>query len=72
MLAGAMCVLASHRVTVAGGERQVAYRTDMESVSVEKETANFIAAHVDSLTRQGVSLELRGAVPRQASASGTV
>ena len=28
VLAGAMCVLASHRVTVAGGERQVAYRTE--------------------------------------------
>jgi DNA-binding response OmpR family regulator len=57
VLARAMRVFASHRVTVAGGERQVVYRTGMEFVGVEKETADLIAEHIDSMTRQGLSLE---------------
>jgi hypothetical protein len=43
VLARAMRVFASHRVTVAGGERQVVYRTGMEFVGVEKEIADLIA-----------------------------
>ena len=57
VLARAMRVFASHRVTVAGGERQVVYRTGMEFVGLEKETADLIAEHVDSMTRQDLSLE---------------
>jgi len=57
VLARAMRVFASHRVTVAGGERQVVYRTGMEFVGVEKETADLIAEHIDGMTRQGLAAE---------------
>jgi len=57
LLARAMRVFASHRVTVAGGERQVVYRTGMEFVGVEKETADLIAEHIAGITRQGLAAE---------------
>lgn len=52
ILARAMRVFASHRVTTAGGERQVVYRTGMEFVGVKKETADLIATHLEQLLRQ--------------------
>jgi DNA-binding response OmpR family regulator len=52
ILARAMRVFASHRVTTAAGERQVVYRTGMEFVGVKKETADLISAHIDSLLKQ--------------------
>jgi DNA-binding response OmpR family regulator len=55
VLARAMRVFASHRVTVAGGERQVVYRTGMEFVGLKKEAASLIACHVESLLKQGPS-----------------
>jgi DNA-binding response OmpR family regulator len=52
VLARAMRVFASHRLTVTGGERQVVYRTGMEFVGLKKEAASRIASHVESLLRQ--------------------
>jgi DNA-binding response OmpR family regulator len=52
ILARAMRVFASHRVTTAAGERQVVYRTGMEFVGVKKETADLISTHIDSLLGQ--------------------
>jgi DNA-binding response OmpR family regulator len=52
ILARAMRVFASHRVTMAGGERQVVYRTGMEFVGVKKEAAELIAKHVEHLIQQ--------------------
>lgn len=49
ILARAIRVFASHRVTVAGGERQVVYRTGVEFVGVKKDAADLISAHVDHL-----------------------
>ena len=49
VLARAIRVFASHRITTAGGERQVVYRTGMEFVGVKKEAADLISALVDSL-----------------------
>jgi hypothetical protein len=49
VLARAMRVYASHRVTVAGGERQVVYRTGMEFVGLKKDAAELIAGYVESL-----------------------
>jgi DNA-binding response OmpR family regulator len=49
LLARAIRVFASHRVTVAGGERQVVYRTGMEFVGLKKDVADLISAHVDHL-----------------------
>jgi len=54
VLVRAMRVFASHRITVAGGERQVVYRTGMEFVGLKKEAANLIARHVQSLLQQGL------------------
>lgn len=53
VLARAVRAFASHRVTVAGGERQVVYRTGMEFVGIEKGVAELISAYVDRLLRQG-------------------
>jgi DNA-binding response OmpR family regulator len=55
VLARAMRVFASHRITVAGGERQVVYRTGMEFVGLKKEAANLLATYVESLLRQDPS-----------------
>ena len=52
VLARAVRVFASHRVTVSGGERQVVYRTGMEFVGVKKEAAELISGHVDQLLQQ--------------------
>lgn len=52
VLARAIRVFASHRVTVAGGERQVVYRTGMEFVGVKKDAADLITTHVDRLLDQ--------------------
>jgi DNA-binding response OmpR family regulator len=52
VLARAIRVFASHRVTVAGGERQVVYRTGMEFVGVKKDAADLISAYVDRLLEQ--------------------
>ncbi|HSB70678.1 MAG TPA: response regulator [Candidatus Methylomirabilis sp.] len=52
VLARAVRVFASHRVTVAGGERHVVYRTGMEFVGVKKEAADLISTHVDRLLQQ--------------------
>jgi DNA-binding response OmpR family regulator len=49
VLARATRVYASHRVTVAGGERQVVFRTGMEFVGLKKEAAELIARYVDGL-----------------------
>ena len=51
ILARAMRVYASHRVTLAGGERQVVYRTGMEFVGLKKDVADIIAKHIESLIR---------------------
>ena len=51
ILARAMRVYASHRVTLAGGERQVVYRTGMEFVGLKKDVAGIIAKHIESLTQ---------------------
>lgn len=51
ILARAMRVYASHRVTLAGGERQVAYRTGMEFVGLKKDVADIIAKHIESLVQ---------------------
>ena len=55
VLARAMRVFASHRVTVAGGERQVVYRTGLEFVGLKKEAANLIAEYVESLRQRNPS-----------------
>jgi DNA-binding response OmpR family regulator len=55
ILARAMRVYASHRVTLAGGERQVVYRTGMEFVGLKKDVADVIAKHIESLTQSGRS-----------------
>ncbi len=49
VLARAMRVFASHRVTVAGGERQVVYRTGLEFVGLKKEVANLLNGYIESL-----------------------
>ena len=49
VLARAMRVFASHRVTVAGGERQLVYRTGLEFVGLKKEAAALIADYVERL-----------------------
>jgi DNA-binding response OmpR family regulator len=51
ILARAMRVYASHRVTMAGGERQVVYRTGMEFVGLKKDVSDIIAKHIESLLR---------------------
>jgi len=55
VLARAMRAFASHRVTVAGGERHVVYRTGMEFVGLKKEAASLIARHVETLLQQSPS-----------------
>ncbi len=49
VLARAVRVFLSHRVTVAGGERQVVYRTGMEFVGVDKPTQDRINTYIDQL-----------------------
>jgi DNA-binding response OmpR family regulator len=49
VLARAVRAFASHRVTVAGGERKVVYRTGMEFVGVDKAASDAIAAFVNRL-----------------------
>lgn len=53
VLARAMRAFASHRVTVAGGERQIMYRTGMEFVGIEKGAAQLISAYIERLFQQG-------------------
>lgn len=55
VLARAMRVFASHRVTVAGGERQVVYRTGLEFVGLKKEAATLITEYVKSLLQRNPS-----------------
>jgi len=52
VLARAMRVFASHRVTVAGGERQVVYCSGLEFVGLKKEAATLITEFVESLLQQ--------------------
>jgi hypothetical protein len=52
VLARAMRVYASHRVTVADGERQVVYRTGMEFVGLKKDAAELIARYVEGLLQE--------------------
>jgi DNA-binding response OmpR family regulator len=47
VLARAVRAFASHRVTVAGGERKVVYRTGMEFVGVDKSSGDAIATYVN-------------------------
>jgi DNA-binding response OmpR family regulator len=49
VLARAVRVFLSHRVTLAGGERQVVYRTGMEFVGVDKPTQDRIATYIGHL-----------------------
>jgi DNA-binding response OmpR family regulator len=49
VLARAVRAFASHRVTVAGGERKVVYRTGMEFVGVERGASELISAYVNRL-----------------------
>lgn len=53
VLARAVRAFASHRVTVAGGERQVVYRTGMEFVGVERGAAELISTYIDRLVQKG-------------------
>ena len=53
VLARAIRVFASHRVTLTGGERQVVYRTGMEFVGLKKDAARLIAKHVETLLESG-------------------
>jgi DNA-binding response OmpR family regulator len=57
VLARATRVFASHRVAVAGGERQVVYRSGVEFVGVEKTVADVISAYIDRLQREGSGAE---------------
>jgi DNA-binding response OmpR family regulator len=49
VFARAVRAFASHRVTVASGERRLAYRTGMQFVGVEKHAAELIASYVGKL-----------------------
>jgi len=51
VLARAVRAFASHRVTIAGGERQLVYRTGMEFVGIEKGAADLISAYLDRLPK---------------------
>jgi len=51
VLARAVRAYASHHVTVAGGERQIVYRTGVEFLGVEKNVAALIAAYMDRLRK---------------------
>jgi DNA-binding response OmpR family regulator len=53
VLARAIRAFASHRVTLAGGERRIVYRTGMEFVGIEKGVSELIAAYMDRLLNQG-------------------
>ncbi len=53
VLARAVRVFASHRVTVSGGERRIVYRTGMEFVGIEKGVAELISAYVEALLKRG-------------------
>lgn len=52
VLARAIRAFATHRITVAGGERRIVYRTGMEFVGVEKGASELISAYVERLLRQ--------------------
>lgn len=54
VLARAVRVFASHRVTVAGGERQLVYRTALEFVGLKKEAANVLNTYVERLQQQNL------------------
>lgn len=49
VVARAMRAYASHRVTVAGGERHVVYRTGIEFVGLKKDAAHLIEHYVERL-----------------------
>lgn len=51
VLARAVRAFASHYVTVAGGERQIVYRTGIEFLGVEKGVAALITAYMDRLRK---------------------
>ncbi len=55
VLARAMRVFASHRVTVAGGERQVVYRTGLEFVGLKKEAASLLNGYIERLLKSNPS-----------------
>jgi CheY-like chemotaxis protein len=52
VLARAIRAFTSRRMTLAGDERRIVYRTGMEFVGVEKEVAEVIARYVDRLMAQ--------------------
>lgn len=52
VLARAVRAYASHFVTLAGGERQLVFRTGMEFIGVEKAAADLISAYVEHLRKQ--------------------
>jgi DNA-binding response OmpR family regulator len=51
VLARAVRVYLSHRVTMAGGERQVVYRTGMEFVGVDRPTQDRITEYIEHLAQ---------------------
>jgi hypothetical protein len=53
VLARAVRVFASHRVTITGGERRTKYRTGMEFVGLEKSASELIAAFLERHVKQG-------------------
>jgi len=53
VLVRAVRVFASHRVTIAGGERRIKYRSGMEFVGLEKGASDLIAAIVERQLKQG-------------------
>jgi DNA-binding response OmpR family regulator len=53
VLGRAIREFASHRVTTAGGERRIVYRTGMEFVGVEKGASELISAYVERLLQTG-------------------
>jgi DNA-binding response OmpR family regulator len=53
VLARAVRVFASHRVTITGGEQRTKYRTGMEFVGLEKSASELIAAFLERHVKQG-------------------
>jgi hypothetical protein len=53
LLARAVHAFASNRLTGAGGEGQIVFRTGLEFVTVENETGEILSAYVDGLCQKG-------------------